>query len=686
MPSAVHVSHEAGVVVRVVARGPFSVGTKLWRDAHGQLICTVVAKASYALGAGESKPLDEPLPLEEHEAHAKDDLRSARLPSDFAPFKRKAEVVLVGRAVARLVVGGIDQSIEAFPQRSDAIEGGKAPGENGAPDPTRGFGPISSTGPSRAGLLGSHDRAWLRQPSAGPMPAAFPPNFFQVAPKAQWMDRPITSKDTLLIEGLSAEAPRIETRLCGPEPQAVVGSDTPVLVRLRGDLLSIDTERRLCSLTFRGHFPVTGHGARVVVAGVPAETELSVDAMRALLDDDADDLETTHVGDTSDQTPLATPNGFDPPNSVRAALPFRAEPPPPISMSARAPDSAPGIAPPALAAAYDFEMVTPAIFSRTPDPPLEANPAADASANPPSASFGAAFGGVKSASDAAARASTPEALRDATTRSFADYVPEALAQRRAVVSLVDFDPAIVPRLRRMKRFAAALQPRVRTKRAQSADTPHQEPRDERSEVLRALSFARPDDAAEVRRALADSLDDPDELDRPLVLVTGELRPTFDELETLGATVAVVKQVAGADKKVLASLALGESALSAPIAPPPKTALGLARQIEQAASSLQLPPRYVSIEAERVLLEGRKYKRRTILGAPRVLAELQLPNGGGAPMTMYLSDAAATSLPLLVAFSAIALCEVIAREDFAETQEEALLAVAFGRVLRSRVTK
>ena len=264
----------------------------------------------------------------------------------------------------------------------------------------------------------------------------------------------------------------------------------------------------------------------------------------------------------------------------------------------------------------------------------------------------------------------------------AAFAPEASSGRQAVVSLLCFDAAVGPRLRRVKRFASAFQPKARPKRGQPVDAPHLEPRGDRADVLRVLSFGQPSEAAEIHRLLADSLEDVDELDRPLVLVAGELRPTFDELETLAATVAVVKQVAGTDKKVLASLALGQEALAAPIAPRPKTTIGLVRQLEQAASSLQLPPRYVPAEVERVLVEGRKYKRRTVLGDVRMRADLALA-GGGEPQLVYLPDTVATSLPSLVAFPVMALCELIPREDFAEAQDDALLAVALGRVIRAR---
>jgi hypothetical protein len=208
------------------------------------------------------------------------------------------------------------------------------------------------------------------------------------------------------------------------------------------------------------------------------------------------------------------------------------------------------------------------------------------------------------------------------------------------------------------------------------------PPDDRGDVLRVLSCGTPVEAAEIRRALADCLDDLDDFDPPLLLVAGEMRPTFDEVEVLRTTIAVAQQVAGGDKKVLAAIAVGQEALAAPVTPRPETTLGLVRQIEQASGSLPLPTRYVPAEVERVLAEGRKYKRRTLLGAPRLRADLAISRGGDV-MPIYLPESASTSLPQLLSFPVVALCEVFPREDLTETQDEALVVGALGRVLRSR---
>ena len=92
-------------------------------------------------------------------------------------------------------------------------------------------------------------------------------------------------------------------------------------------------------------------------------------------------------------------------------------------------------------------------------------------------------------------------------------------------------------------------------------------------------------------------------------------------------------------------------------------------------------RMTTAEAERLVLEGRKYRRRPLSGEPRVRAELSL--SGGETMVVYLPDAIASSLPLMTAFPVVALCAPRPREDVVETAEEALFVMALGRVLQAR---
>jgi hypothetical protein len=831
----------------VTARGPFAVGSVLWRDARGKLVCTLVAKATYALVPGESVPLDEPLPLQEDDGHWDDDAsKSVYVPSDLAPFKQAAEAVIVGsafapgerpaaRASVRLLVGSIDKSVDVwrarrfrqdgnleesalqkrFSLRYEHAAGGPgtdnpvgmdiervdARGRYAVPQivpatftvtrrdefiPSVGLGPIAPTWPPRSAALLPAHTTWLRNIAGSPLPQGFFARYFQAAPADQWLDRPLAANERLVLEGLHPEIPRLVTNLFGVEPRAIIAGTNEEPRRLLGDLLVVDTDRGLCTLTYRLQVPLddAATSVRVIIVGAPMGAKIRAEAAREMFDvDDLAELLDADVDDETAATITPQPRYSAPivrasapvrpvrfggePDAVTTtpgvlsevirvaalpfsgsvaptfgsraalgdgALPFREIPAaPPSSRVIAPPRSEPGAStppppalahptpaatpPPASAAPALHTSTPPAPALHTPAPliawrtvaesappfvapeppappaeiieprparelPREGSPRAfppprnEAAATPASA----AFGGVKAASDAAAgrengrEGGSPFGARDGA---------KSAVRRLGVIDLLSFDPKIAARLRTLKRYAPIFAQPARPSALQGVDAPRADAPDrERADVLRVLSFGTPVSASEVRNALADSLDDPFDLDPPFVLVAGELRALFDEVETLRAAVAIARPVAGGDKKLLATLAIAEESLASPIPPRFDTALGLSRQIEQASTALSLPPRYVASEVERVLLEGRKYKRRTLLGAPRVRAEL-LIGREGASFPFYVLDSVAASLPLLPSCGVTALCEVRPREDVAETQNEALFAVALGRVLHWR---
>ncbi len=823
--------------VHVTVQGPFAVGSVIWRDARGKLVCTVIAKATYALVPGESSPLSEPVPIQDEDGHWDDDpAKSVYVPGDLAPFKQTAEAVVVGSAFApgerpaarvgvRMLIGSIDKSLDVwrprrfrqdgnleesglqkrFPLRYELAAGGAgtdnpvgmeleradARGRYAVPQilpatfavarrdefvPSVGLGPIAPSWPTRAASLLPAHATWLRDIAGSPLPQGFFARFFQVAPADQWLDRALAANERLVLEGLHPEIPRLVTNLSGVEPRAIIAGSTEEPRRLLGDLLVIDTDRGLCTLTYRVQVPLgEGIGAlRVIIVGAPMGAKIGADTVREILAAEepelveADDAVETitppprliapiaptapiarasapvrpaHVGEP-DATTTTTPGVLSEVIRVAAlpfsgaaaptfgpralptdgALPFRGSPPSPAPLLPLPPRSDPGsVSPPALArpappaippsppSAPALHAPPPSIAWRTvteiappfvvPEPPApvveiaEPRPATDAGPRafpslrsdpePPSPSRG--FVGVKAASDAAAgRDAAKDGARDAASPFGPRDAARGAIRRLAVIDLLAFDPKIAARLRAVKRFATILAQPSRTGALQGVDAPRAEVGDkDRADVLRVLSFGTPVSASDARGALLDSLEDLVDLDPPFVLVSGELRPLFDEVETLRAAVAIVRPVAGGDKRLLATLAIADECLASPVPPRSDTALGLARQIEVGSASLSLPPRYVASEVERALLEGRKYKRRTLLGAVRVRADL-LIGRDPSPFPFYVLDSVAASLPLLPSCQITALCEVRPREDVAETQSEALFAVALGRVLQSRV--
>lgn len=290
---------------------------------------------------------------------------------------------------------------------------------------------------------------------------------------------------------------------------------------------------------------------------------------------------------------------------------------------------------------------------------------------------------VQSLSDAAAHEEKPFDGRNGSSKREMPLRQQTPAARRlAVIDLLTFEPKIAPRLRSMKRLASLWQSLPKTKSQLSPDEPQRSPPDpDREIVLRVLSYAEGQTPADIRRTFAESLEDHTDLDPPLVFCAGELQPKFDEMETLKVSISVANSVAGTDKRMLGAIAVAQEAAAASLPPAPETLKNLTKQIETASISLNLPPRFLVNHVERILVENRHYKRRMILGAQRVRADLVF--AGGEVMPMYLLDDAAKSLPLLPSFPVMTVCEIRPREDLAEQQSEALLCVALGRVLHGR---
>ncbi|EYF01318.1 DUF2169 family type VI secretion system accessory protein [Chondromyces apiculatus] len=292
------------------------VASRIWPTARGGWALTLICKATYRLQPGESPLHENPEPVHEDDAYWNDDpSRSLAVASDLAPFKPRADVVLVGSAyasqgyparsiVARLIVGDLDKSLEAWADRTWTLDGQLREGPRvpkvslryeraaGGPDswnhagvrpdaipntygqiplpnlqppglhitrredfiPPIGFGPIAPTWPLRWTRLGPlagiwpHDRWWQE-----PLPEGFDPTFFNVAPTDQQLPE-LHDNERLVLEHLHPEHPRLVTSLLGLRPRAVAerGSMGREDIPLLCDTLWIDTDRALCTLVWRG--------------------------------------------------------------------------------------------------------------------------------------------------------------------------------------------------------------------------------------------------------------------------------------------------------------------------------------------------------------------------------------------------------------------------------------------------
>ncbi|NUO53854.1 MAG: hypothetical protein HOV80_33845, partial [Polyangiaceae bacterium] len=431
--------------------------------------------------------------------------------------------------------------------------------------------------------------------------------------------------------------------------------------------------------------------------------------------------------------PLSPPPPAPPPPAAAPLSP----PPPPSSPRPSSPKQAPSVLPPppplvtaplasnskdalrnelgdrfrkafGLAAAPEPAAPSPMTTPSSPPPFVPSSPPPFVPSSPPPfvpSSPPLAVLGTKPASDAVPSTSLPGSVRAASDAAAASVVASearALASmasplepkregslgapsfaRRAVVDLLSFEPTVPGRLRRSPAHAPVLAAVPPARVHQQVDVaPGEQSAEDRAriDILRVLSCGTPLGTDEINHAFDALLDDPYDFDIPLFLVEGDVKPTMDEVETLRVATELAKPLAGASKRMQAAIAAATEALSRTAPPVPESAITLYKQLESATSEASLPPRHLADLVERTLREARSFKKRTLMGSPRIRADLTI---GKITLPLYLPEPAASQLPLLPAFPLVALVELRPREDASEQNAAALVALALGRVLRSR---
>ncbi|WP_437588942.1 DUF2169 family type VI secretion system accessory protein [Sorangium sp. So ce1000] len=262
--------------MQIVARCPLKAASLLWHPRAGATALTLLCKATFALRPGRSRLAAEQDALSTLDTYA-DDARAILITaSDMCLFKRRADVLFHGHAyapsghrapsiVARLVVGKLDKSIEVHADR----------GWNGQQGwPVANFKAVAPTSPLRAALLGRHTKAWDPQTwNTRPLPDDFDGAFFNAAPVDQQMPE-LTGDEIIVLEHLSPVYPRLVTRLSRVVTRAAVQRENRDVeqVRLRCDTLSIDGDRGVASLVFRGLVPLS-HPDEPGLVTITAEAE-----------------------------------------------------------------------------------------------------------------------------------------------------------------------------------------------------------------------------------------------------------------------------------------------------------------------------------------------------------------------------------------------------------------------------
>ncbi|WP_438035925.1 DUF2169 family type VI secretion system accessory protein [Sorangium sp. So ce204] len=320
------------------------VASKLWRPRPGAFALTIVCKATFALRPGTSPLAAVQVNPFEADVAWEDGRGSLRAASDLAPFKRRVDVVVVGHAhaprgepvtslVARVAVGETRKAVEVhgdrwwmpdgsftkaapftrMPLRWERAAGGPgtwnpaglpesvspdAAGPRPAPNltpvgaalrsaigpiPPAGLGPIAPAWPERSAHLGRHaavfrhDR-WAEQP----LPADIDAAYFNVAPADQQANQ-VRAGERIELEHLHPAHPHLTTALEEVTPLATVrrAGGAPQELQLRCDIVVIDTDAAICTLTWRAIVHLahpSEEGAVIVTAGPQASDAIPVTA------------------------------------------------------------------------------------------------------------------------------------------------------------------------------------------------------------------------------------------------------------------------------------------------------------------------------------------------------------------------------------------------------------------------
>lgn len=517
---------------------------------------------------------------------------------------------------------------------------------------------------------------------------------------------------------------------------------------MRADTLWIDTDRLRATLTFRAQIPLRQRDEPGEVKmwmdrpPIKAAAEGPPRATRTLVPPDDDATSTNHMllraptlepraaqsalGSALPFRPAqdaasAAPEPVNRPSPSSSALPFLHAPasslsapaalasPPQPPMFAAPPVSAPPpvATPPASEQAFfPPKAVPPPLYPAsagistpvpsTPNPwasPISSRPSMSSSpeiAAPPMHDAHAAFSGVVAASDAAASHSPPpnSAPRpELATAAIATNVPtRRRAPQSEYLDLLWFDERAPSRIRQQSGWAEYVRDPSRPTEwiiGEEPEAPTPAVLDRR-DVRRALGRVPPLEPGGIARAVEEAIDEDGIVERPLVIVNGELAMTYGLLETLKTTVAVASQLAGADKRLKEALDAAQEGIEGPrIAAIPLLDGALSRVRQAfAQANRTLAVDYLETTVQRILIEERHYQRRKLFGGPHIGGLLHF--GSGSPLPTYLPEELAEKLPLFPKFRVRAIAEPHAQQDPADGETLTLRLLALGRVVPSPV--
>lgn len=786
--------------MEVLSLGPLYAAGLPWQRQNREWMLTVVCKATFDLVPGELRLSAGQEPINESDNHWDDDVRrSVYAPSDMQPFKKGADVTLVGSAyaphrqpcrsvLARMVIGTIDKAIEVHADRAWSGEAQitdgppftqmplryeRAQGGPGTPNPVGlviqpgplpnlhparrvgtlqddgspvGFAPIAAGWPQRESRLRRHRGSfshtdWFTRP----LPDDIEVEYFNVSPADQRLVE-IAPEHEFVLENMHPEHVRLAGRLPGVKPHAFVERPRgPQELTLVGDGLWFDTDRAICTVTWRGQLSLASRDerGRVLIVMPPPRQKLGWEDVQRLAHAYAASKSASksasskspvaqaptaaqRAASAAPSRPAEVPRGrnvFEEDSVETAVLSFDelahiesanvphwlagrvARPAGPAAPAPVQPTpAAPAVAPSPIAAAPVAPAASPPplVTRQAPVPPkVTAAPVTAASVElprqtpvdtPPAApappretspwAAGAAAAGAMAPTHTPVAA--PIVASPAPVEEPRAHAP-VRAPRRASVDVVDllwFDPASVPRIR------AAFPAIVDELEFEPVDPKHDLPVDDpnasrdRHDVFGVLTRAQSTDGRGLARSMLDAVSETGRFTPPVVAIAGEIRFPFDEAEHLAAMIAAISPlVTPENKKLEEALGTAREVMKTPILQAPSNIEAVVSELREALRQTKRAATITQLDAhiERVLLEQRKYQKRSVFGDEQIRA-LCVPAGENTAIPTYLPASLAKMLPLVLRMKVRLLAEAHAQQDQYESHPHALRLLALGRVV------
>lgn len=558
-----------------------------------------------------------------------------------------------------------------------------------------GFGPLGAEWPLRRRLLRSvAKRFQTTRWRELPLPAALDSTYFNEAPRDQRVDR-IRADEAIVLENLHPRWPRLATRLPGVAPRAFVTLDGEISdVALAADTLWIDMTRSVCTVTWRGSFEIAApdQAGRVVIGLAESADELAAsevlgeprteypssvrtnerEAERASRESDIGWI-SSPVGQLDQRPRMQTLDlaaGAEDLH-VPAPLPF-IEPsptetlvlhPPPARATAAAANPLPSVPPPPPPSIAPPSVVAPSPWAGSlaatrhePRPPRTED--RDSVAPPPLMLVPPLTPPPSRRAGLSTRGALPKSHRVEVL----GYEAAELERVRRTWPLGADDELPGDRLDRELRAAFGTVDTIPPEKA-------------RRSLVVLLANSAASDVQGMREAMMGAVDEEGVFSAPLVLTHGVLRPSFDAVEVLRATIASVaahqKDNAALREEIGAAREILEQRLIAP-----DVAEELTERIRLTFDD-GIDADKIDTRIERMLLEGRAYQHKQLFEGSYVHATLAVD---GELIPCYLTESLAKAIPLYAELTVRLIAELHPRQDQHETSTRALRVIALGRVV------